>query len=243
MEMIDGEGYAWVDGLRSSTYSGMPAIEQPEDDFVTMDGNKNDGFARITFVDSSIENNYLKSISTDYENDGLAELFNHRVREYNITVDKTTDEINVSAEAYSDFAIIEGVGTHHLNAGPNTITLAVSSRGGAVRNYTLIVTREYDDNTTELERIEIEGYDSIHMEPNKTTYEIELAYETIKANVVGVPYSRNATATVSGNDPLIYDEGTITIVVSQDGLEDTTYKLNAKVKSIIKKDYTDLKGT
>ena len=85
-------------------------------------------------------NNKLSSLSVDGFSIGPE--FNTDRYEYSLIVPSATATVTVKAAAYDGKAKIAGAGTVSLNYGANEINVAVTAENGAVRTYTVIISRQ-----------------------------------------------------------------------------------------------------
>ena len=85
-------------------------------------------------------NNKLSSLSVDGFSIGPE--FNTDRYEYSLIVPSSTETVTVNATAYDGKAKITGAGTVSLNYGANEINVAVAAENGAVRTYTVIISRQ-----------------------------------------------------------------------------------------------------
>ena len=85
-------------------------------------------------------NNFLDSITVG--DCALTPTFDRYTMSYAVQVDKDVASIAVSAKKNADAATLTGGGTVALKSGENTVKLTVKATSGAVRTYTVTITRE-----------------------------------------------------------------------------------------------------
>lgn len=84
--------------------------------------------------------NYLKNI--EIEGYKFAPVFQTYEQKYSLIVEKKVKEINISAEAYNNKAVVSGdVGKVALNKGMNKAEIVVTAENGTQRNYVIYVYR------------------------------------------------------------------------------------------------------
>ena len=84
--------------------------------------------------------NYLKNI--EIEGYQFAPVFRTYEQKYSLIVEKKVKEINISAEAYNNKAVVNGdVGKFALNKGMNKAEIVVTAENGAKRSYIIYVYR------------------------------------------------------------------------------------------------------
>lgn len=84
--------------------------------------------------------NYLKSMAIEGYN--FAPVFQHYEQKYSLIVEKKVKEVNISAEAYNNKAVISGdVGKISLNKGMNKAEIVVMAENGLSRTYTIYIYR------------------------------------------------------------------------------------------------------
>ncbi len=101
-------------------------------------------------VDGS-PNNKLSSLGV--EGFAITPTFNRDTESYDLIVNSSVSEVNVSASAYSDSAVISGTGTVSLQSGTNEIRISVKAQNGDERVYVIRVVKQqngpsYDSSIT-----------------------------------------------------------------------------------------------
>ena len=85
-------------------------------------------------------NNYLKSLNVSGYN--ITPAFDKFTNNYTLTVAENVSKITVNAQTLGKSAAVKGTGQVTLDYGKNVIKLDVTAASGAVRTYTLTVTRK-----------------------------------------------------------------------------------------------------
>lgn len=88
-------------------------------------------------------NNFLESISVGAYS--LTPTFDRYTMSYAVQVESTVETVQVAAKLSDSGAKLSGAGTVRLNHGENKVTLTVTATSGAIRTYTLTITREGTD--------------------------------------------------------------------------------------------------
>jgi len=91
----------------------------------------------------------------------LSPAFNTETTSYNLTVEGTVDEINISAGAYAKTTKITGVGKISVKVGLNSLKVVSTAENGVSRTYTINVTRKnapaYVEPTVSWSTLKTEG--------------------------------------------------------------------------------------
>lgn len=85
-------------------------------------------------------NNVLSSLSADSVS--ITPSFNMFTSKYDAIVENNVSEINITAKAVDEKAVVSGTGKHSLKEGNNDITISVKAENGDVRNYVISVVRK-----------------------------------------------------------------------------------------------------
>lgn len=183
--------------------------------------------------------------------------FHKNTTSYSLTTTKKS--ISVTALATSSKAQIEGTGTKSLTCGANVFTINVIAENGAVKNYTINVTRtcKTENNTEtntgsttvpnqestikpakslELKDISISaGKLSPEFKANITEYEVKVDKDIEKITITGI--KKESGQTITGNvssKELAYGENKVNITVMNSSGEKRIYTVN-----IIREDNRD----
>ena len=85
-------------------------------------------------------NNKLSSLGVD--GFSLTPTFSRDTESYNLIVDASVSQIQVSASAADGKAVVSGTGTISLASGGNDVTVSVQAENGSVRNYVIHVVKQ-----------------------------------------------------------------------------------------------------
>ena len=187
-------------------------------------------------------NNYLKNIQVNIGT--LSPEFYRETFEY--TVDNIIeDDIEITAEAEDEKAIVNGTGTIALVGGENRINIEVVAENQQTRTYTVIVNKLEDvtDSEARLQTLEIQTIDEDNMFQDLDigfNKEI-LDYETdVEDNITDLSVSATVDregiiVDVSGDKNLKEGENIVTITLTESESKKTTYtiKVNRKAKEIV----------
>ena len=159
--------------------------------------------------------------------------------EYDVTVPKTTEEIEVYATAESNSASVKGTGKVKLVNGKNTVEVVVTAKDGTTNKYTLNITRGEtgDENAHVNDGLKSLKINELELTPefNTNTYEYSVKYigEADTLNIVTEVTDDTYKVEVVGNEKLIEGENTITILVSdKNGDNVATYQITVN-KSLV----------
>ncbi|MDE6284924.1 MAG: cadherin-like beta sandwich domain-containing protein, partial [Bacilli bacterium] len=141
----------------------------------------------------------------------LKETFNKETTSYTASVGTDIDKIEVFATA-EDGGTIEGDGEHDLNYGDNTIVVKVTAQDDTVKNYTITVTRMKKDNKS-LSDLKIDGTTISGFERDKTSYTLNVPYNTTSIDIDAIPEDSDASVSGDGTIPIAGNSTTITFTV------------------------------
>ena len=94
--------------------------------------------------------------------------FKPSVTSYNVTVPNDVETVNVYANKQDSKAKISGTGNKNLKEGKNTITVTVTAEDGTKKNYTINITRQAKEETTEDEEETTEDEENTTETENQT---------------------------------------------------------------------------
>ena len=219
--MIDGKGYEWTTE-KSNNVVGMPNFTNTG----TMTGNSSTGYAIITQLLPPANNNYLSSITTSTGT--WDKEFNPIISDYKINIDTYTNFVTLEGIADDSEAVVLGNGTFELQPGDNHKKILVISDSGETRVYNINLFREglKGKHSSEIRKIEIDGYETIYTEKNNYTYDIQLRHNTIELKINAILYDEEASYTVEGNELILDTSGSIKIKVTEPNTVSKTYTIN-----------------
>ncbi len=156
---------------------------------------------------------------------GINPEFNKNIKEYYLIVDNTVNNLEVEAFAEDNQATVTISGNENLKNGKNTINISVQSKDKSkIENYKIYVTKtdNIESANANLEILAIkEGTLNPEFDKNITNYDVELANNIEKVQVLAIPQNENATVEISVNTQ---KDGAM-----QMNLEDVTVHENMKI--------------
>lgn len=207
-------------------------------------------------VESSV-NSVTKKIRIASSNNDLSSLslssgtlipkFSSNVTSYSTTIDANSVKISVSAK--NNYSTVSGdVGKVNLKYGNNTFKVVVTSESGKTKTYTINIVRpnsgtdEKEDNkngqsnnavtkssNTNLKSI-ILSNGSINFDKKVTNYNINVANDIVKIDVIATPEDKKSKVEISGNDNLVVGNNEIKIKVIAEDNSSKTYVINVERK-------------
>ena len=177
--------------------------------------------------------NTLKSLTVS--NATISPAFDPNVTNYTASVPFSTSKLNVTPTA-NDSKAKTSVGSTNLVAGGKTkVVVTVTAENGAIKTYTITVTREADPNYTPSSNNNLSGIRvgsfllSPAFDPNVTSYVIWLPYETESVSVTGLTEDSKASARTEGGDALIAGaDNEIKVICTAENGEEKVYTVIAK---------------
>ena len=161
--------------------------------------------------------------------------FNPDVLEYELSVTSDIEKVNIVATPTNPSATIEGGGEISLNPGENEVTIKVSLASGETTEYKLKITRSDKSSipSTLLTSLSYNGRE-INVNTDERTFLIGIESTIDKLDLQYKTSSASSKFDVDGNTGLSEGINIITIKVTDDGEDDTTYtlivnKLNSKL--------------
>ena len=127
--------------------TGKVDLEVGENTFevvVTAQDGVTKGTYTIKVTREADTNNNLKSL--EIEGQEITPAFDKDTTSYTLTVPSDVDKIKVNAESESDAATVDGTGEHELQPGENTVEVKVTAEDGTEKTYTIVVTKEEDED-------------------------------------------------------------------------------------------------
>ena len=200
------------------------------DNLITVVVTSTTGIKRTYYINvnrAKDSDNYLTSLTakvgtTKYE---LTPTFDKTIYDYQVTVPVGTNNINLSGTLSSPNAKVTGLGITKLIAGQNEIKINVTSEDGAIRTYTVIVTRETSTNNRLIELVPQYGVLIPSFNYDLTDYTIMLD-SSVSFEAFDV-ITEDENATVSGNERQLVPDGisTRTIEVESESGDIRTYNI------------------
>lgn len=175
-------------GTTNITASAVDAADYSEKPFtgartitikvVPKSNNSNNGSNNI----KKSSNNLLKELKiNDYT---LNPSFNKDITNYNVTVPKETEKININASADDSKASITGAGEKKVSEGMNKFEIVVTAENGYKKTYTINVEVEEDPITVKVNNKELNLIKTANGMPEKPNYYDDA---TVTINDVEVP--------------------------------------------------------
>ena len=156
---------------------------------------------------------------------GINPEFNKNIKEYYLIIDNTVNNLEVEAFAEDNQATVTISGNENLKNGKNIINISVQSKDKSkIENYKIYVTKtdNIESANANLEILAIkEGTLNPEFDKNITNYDVELANNIEKVQVLAIPQNENATVEISVNTQ---KDGAM-----QMNLEDVTVHENMKI--------------
>ncbi len=143
--------------------------------------------AAVKFTASGNPNNYLKELSI--AGLSLTPAFQGGTTAYSVVVENSVTSVTVSAKAVAATSSVSGTGSYQLAVGSNTIKVDCRSQSGAVRTYTITVSRKEAP--------------AAPLAPQEGGYSVKSSKYTIGTNITGVAPETSAAdflkaVTISG---------------------------------------------
>ena len=164
---------------------------------------------------------------------------------YEVTVPSDVDEVEVYGTAQDSNAKVSGLGTKKIEEGLNDLSIVVTAEDGTEKIYTIKVTREDSESSsenTEESEISRDGLTflkigDLELSPEFSTnvYEYTAKYigEGTKVSVDAVTTDPTYNVEITGNDELKEGENVVTILVSdKEGENVATYQVTVN-KSLV----------
>ncbi len=211
-------------GESTRTYNATGVSATPTTDYAKT-GN---GAYRISSLAPKSNDYYLSTLTSDVS-DTLTDFYPGTFN-YTVTVPSTTSNITFSGTTHNSGATVTGLDNYYLDLGYNNIDITVTAANGDTGIYHLTVLREglKGKHSSKLWRIDVNGQ-KIYTEENKYTYNLNLTLDSINAEVIAHPYDSNATYTVTGNNFILDNNVTISILVEESHVASTTYLVNLNI--------------
>jgi len=191
----------------------------------TMTGNSGNGYAKISFVGSSIDAT-LESLTVNHG--VLSPAFDSEVLEYTLNLNSDDISLTIDAEASSVDSIISGVGTFDVPSGTHEFQVSVTSSVGVVQIYKINVTRPLSSNPY-LKNIKLNGSSLSGYSPNQLDYEVTLPYNAYRIDLEPVLGTLGQRVTYDSSVAFNGDEVTTSILsIAEDGSQNAYYTIKLK---------------
>ena len=176
----------------------------------------------------SSDNTNLSILRLDKE--GISPYFKKEVKEYYFIADETIDNLEVTAIPENKNATVTITGNKNLKIGRNTIIINIISEDKSKEEtYKIYVTKtdDIEKANANLENLAVRSVDLYpEFDYNITQYEIEIANEVNKIDILAVPQNEKANVTIIGNDEMKVGDNIVQInVLAEDGITNKKYEL------------------
>lgn len=168
----------------------------------------------VTRAASLSTNNNLASLSLSAGS--LSPAFSAGNTSYNATVANSVTSVTVAAQASDSGATLAITGGQNLAVGSNTISVAVTSKSGAVKTYTIIVTRSAPLSTNnDLASLSLSsGTLSPAFSASTLSYTAQVPNSVTSLTVAALASDGEATVVVNGGQTLAVGANSITVAVT-----------------------------
>jgi len=215
------ETITMMDELATYTISGNKNLQMGENT-ITITTLAQDGKTSLQYTvivtKKASSNAFLSDIVTFPEKD-----FEFDKEKYNYVfhVDDTVKTIQIIGVREDTTAKIQGNGIYQLTGDTLSVSLTVIAQDGTTKVYTVVVTRDKDDNAN-LESLTINnGELTPTFDPGETEYTVTVENYVESITLNGLPESDKATVTGNGSYELAVGENKLSLVVTA---EDGTIK-------------------
>ena len=171
--------------------------------------------------------------------------------EYSMTVGNGVTGLYVQAVPNDPKATYEISGDDHWDVGRNTVTIKVTAEDGSSTTYRVYVTRESAKVKSSDKNVDFRINNPHTITPafsnGTNTYEVTVPYDVKKLDLTVVPFDKNASVRIEGNDKFSSEEKNVVkiIVTAEDGstktitlnVTRTPYKANTDLLDLKVKDY------
>lgn len=175
-------------------------------------------------------NNYLEKLVS---HDGaLNPDFDKNKTTYTVRVPRDVTKLNLTAVPEDGKAKVEIEGNNNFEIGKtNTVLVKVTAENGEQRIYTINVTREDVEAKTDLNTLEVVGYDiSPKYDKDVDKYTVTVPYDVDKVDVIALAADKDSTVTIIGNDNLAVGNNTILVKVTDKNGFTHVYEINVRRK-------------
>lgn len=177
-------------------------------------------------------NNYLKYLQISEE--GLSPNFTKNVTDYSLAVNENVNSIEVLARPEDENATVSVTGNDNIVEGENYIQIRVTAENGYYREYTIVVTKTADKETSNayLNNLIVEGFSlSPNFQAEILKYDIGTITSAEKViNVIATAKDSGANIEILGADKLTENGKIIVKVTAKDGKTIKTYEIKYDYK-------------
>lgn len=163
--------------------------------------------------------------------EGITPVFDPDVRQYDLIVNESVNQIQVTAIPENSKAVVEISGNTNLVSGLNQIDIMVVSEDKKqTDHYQINVTKTSNKQiaNVNLENLAIENVELVPaFDLLVTSYQIEISNKIEKLNILAIPEDKKASVKIIGNDQLKQGNNQITILVTAaNGITTRKYIVN-----------------
>lgn len=191
-------------------------------DFIS--GETNKVTIRVTAEDQVTTKDYVINVNRQASSDNYLQAlsisgvtytptFTARKQVYTATVDEYTNQVIVSAIPRHEKAKVISQSVYQLVAGKNYIEVVVQSETGALRTYTVVVTKAGSSNNL-LSSLNVDGISVDNFDSKTTHYTLQVPYKTSSVTLSGDAQNENATLSGLGTHSLNVGANTLTVLVT-----------------------------
>lgn len=183
----------------------------------------------------------LSSLTTSA---GLNPSFSPTTESYSVAVGNDVTSIDVNAITNDPSAKVSVSGNSNLSVGKNNVIVQVTAEDGSKKTYTIVVTREASSSTPSTgtkttttpkssnnNLKTITGIDGLQFDPNKTSYDVEVPFETTSLTVGASAQDSKSSVTIN-NGKLsglkVGETNSVTISVKAEDGSIKVYTINVK---------------
>ncbi len=155
--------------------------------------------------------------------------FSADTTEYNVTVPFLTTSVNVAATLSDSKAKMTGAGNKNLNVGNNVVILKVTAEDGSIRNYTVNITREADNRSSDntLSSLTVNNHTlSPNFDSDILNYNLTVSNDITDLTVNALANDSKATVVVTGGNALKVGSNVVSIKVTAENTVVRTYNIN-----------------
>ena len=161
----------------------------------------------------------------------LSPSFRSGTTEYSMTVGNGVTGLYVQATPNDPKATYVISGDDHWDVGRNTINITVTAEDGSKTTYKVYVTRESAKVKSSDKNVDFRINNAHTITPaftnNNNNYEVTVPYDVTKLDLSVIPYDKNASVKISGNDKLSSEnKNVVTIIVTAEDGSSKTITLN-----------------